>query len=196
MSKILLISVIALAIAGVMTGVFEVKVNTEKFSGVSSSVQTFFSDKDFVSNVQYYAITWKRKAELAVAGDTDKKFEVQMKHVEADTKALQAAIDASKSPAIVVLKSRLLDESLKNAKGAAEEISDDAIARVRDAWLKVLASANQQLQRLAGVAGEYEKYKQELENLAPALQGEARPDGRPSPSIDPTPSPTPVPLKF
>lgn len=186
MSKILLISVIALAIAGVVTGVFEVKVNTEKFSGVSSSVQQFFADKDFISNMQYYAITWKRKAELAVAGDNDKKFEVQMKHVEADVKALQEAIDASKSPAIVVLKSRLLDESLKNAKEAVEKISDDAIARVRDSWLKVLASANQQLGRLAGVAEEYKAYQEQLEGIAVS----------PSPSIDPTPSPTPVPLKF
>ncbi len=185
MSKLFLISIIALAVAGVISGVFEVRVHPEKFGNAFAGAKQFIGSKDIIANSQYYAITWMRKAEIAVAGDEDETFTIYMKHVEKDAEALKQAIDMNKSPGVVVAKSRLLDESLQRAKSAVETISDDAMARVRDQWVKVLSSANQQLGRLAGVAGEYQQYKEALEGIAPAQQEEAS---------DPTP--TPVPLKF
>ncbi len=183
MSKILLIAIILLAIAGVATGVIEVKVNPEKLGSVPTTISQAIGNGNILSQGEYYVITWKRKAEIAIANSDDKKFELYMKYVENDTKKLKEALDAKKGPDAILVRSKLLNESLGQAKKTVEDISDEAIAKVRDAWLKILASANQELGRLSGVADEYKKFQEQIEKIAP--------------SSSPQPSPTPkIELKF
>lgn len=180
MSKLLLIAIIALAIAGVATGVIEVRINSEKLSAVPATISQAIGSGNILSQGEYYVTTWKRKAEIAIANSDDKKFELYMKYVERDTEKLKEALDAKKSPDAIVLRSKLLNESLDEAKKAVEHISDEAIAKVRDAWLKALGNANQELARLSGVAEEYKKFQEEIEKIAPS----GSPEASPTPKIE------------
>lgn len=178
MSKLFLLAIIALAITGIFTGAIEVKINPSKLGNLPTAIGQAVGDGNIVSQAEYYFTTWKRKAEIAIPNSDDKKFDLYMKYVEQDTKTLQEALDAKKGPETIIIKSRLLNESLEAAKKAVEDISDEAIAKVRDAWLKVLAGANQQLGRLAGLADEYKKYQEKIEKIVPT----ATPDSKASPT--------------
>lgn len=180
MSKLLLLVIIGLAIAGIFTGVFEVKVNFEKLGDLPSTLQTTIG-ANAVTQAEYYFTTWKRKAEVSFAKSDDKKFELFMRYVENDTETLKDALDVKKGPDTIILRSKLLNESLVQAKEGIEKISDEALGKIRDAWLKVLASANSELGRLSGVADEYKKFQEQIEKIAPA------------PSTSPTPK---IELKF
>ncbi len=184
MIKLVLFLVIALAIVGVFTGAIKIQLDNEKLSALPSTVQQFVTNQSVASNALYYLTAWKRKAELAIAGSAEKKFELDMKYVGVDTEKLKAALDANSNPADIIVKTKLLNESIARAKQGVEEISDEAIAKLRDGWLKLLAAADLELQRLSGLADEYKKFQTELEKLAP------------SETPTPTPTETPVPLKF
>lgn len=181
MSKLLLIAIIALAAVGIFTGVIEVKINAEKLGSVPATISQAVGNGNILSQGEYYLTTWKRKAELTIANSNDKKFELNMKYVEQDTKKLKEALDAKKAPDAIILRSKLLGESVESAKKTIEDISDEAIGKLRDAWLKILASANVELGRLSGLADEYKKYQEKIKELAP------------SPQITPTPT---IELKF
>jgi hypothetical protein len=110
---------------------------------------------------------WKRKAEIAIANSDNKKFEYYMKYVEQDTKKLKEVLDVKKDPEIVIMRSKLLNESLTSAKKSLEAISEDKLAEIRDSWVKILANANGELARLSIVAGEYKQFQEEIEKIAP-----------------------------
>lgn len=186
MIKLVLAIVVALAVIGIFTGAIKIQLDNEKLSELPKTVLGFANNKSVASNFSYYFTAWKRKAELAIAGSTEKKFELDIKYVEIDTAKLKAALDANTNPAEILVKSKLLNESIVRAKQGAEEISDEAIARLRDSWLKILAAADLELQRLGGLADEYKKFQEELQKLAPVA----------TPTPSPTPTETPVPLKF
>lgn len=183
MSKLFLIAIIVLAVAGVATGVFEVKIHTEKLGTIPATFQQAVGQGNILSQAEYYLTTWKRQAEVTIANSDDKKFELFMKYVEQDTKKLKEALDTKKGPDVIIVKSRLLNGSLEDAKEGVEDISDEAISKVRDAWLKILASANTELGRLSGLADEYKKYQEQIESIAS------------SPTVTPAPTPT-IELKF
>jgi hypothetical protein len=182
MFKLLIFLLIVLGIVGIATGALQIRVDNEKLSKLPKTVQGFIGDQSVASNVQYYFTMWKRKAELAIAGSNEKKFDLDMKYVEIDTKNLKEALDATKNPSEIIMKSKLLTESIERAKQGLEDVSDEALTKVRDAWVKILAAADQELKRLPGVADEYKKFQEELSNIVA------------SPS--PQQTPTPVPLKF
>lgn len=186
MIKLILFLFIVLTVIGIFTGAIKIQLDNEKLSELPKSVLGFVNNQSVASNISYYLTDWKRKAELAFAGSKEKKFELDMKYVGIDTEKLKAALDANSNPADIIVKSKLLNESITRAKQGAEEISDEAIAKLRDQWLKILAAADQELGRLTSLADEYKKYQEELSRLAP------------SPAATPTPAvaATPVPLKF
>lgn len=167
MSKLLLLAIIGLAIAGIFTGVFEVKVNFEKLGSLPTTLQKTLGTGNAATQAEYYITTWKRKAEVAFANSDDKKFELFMKYVEKDTETLKDALDVKKGPDTIILRSKLLNESLVQAKDGIEKISDETLVKIRDAWLKVLASANGELGRLSGLADEYKKFQEQIEKIAP-----------------------------
>lgn len=187
MSKLFLIAIIVLAALAVVTGVVEVRLNTEKLGDIPATIQKAIGGKDLLAQGEYYLTGWKRKAELATTNGDDKKFELHVKYVEADTTSLKDALDANAQAAGIILKSKRLTESVNDAKAAANAVSEDTIARMRDTWLKALAEANVQLARLSGLAGEYEKYQKQLETLAPSATPEA---------ASPSPQEGAIPLKF
>lgn len=187
MSKLLLIAIIAIAGIGIATGAIEVKINSEKLSAIPAIVQDFITSKDLLAQGEYYITSWKRKAEVAMANSDDKKFDLYVKYVEIDTEKLQKALDSNAAPGSVIVRTKLLNESVDLAKKGVEDISEEAIASTRDSWLKTLADANTQLQRLSALAGEYKQYQEQLEDLAP------NPAEAPSPSPEATPE---IPLKF
>ena len=152
MSKLLLIAVIALAVAGILTGVIEVKINSQKLGAVPTTISQAIGSGNLLSQGEYYGTTWFRKAELAIANTDEKKFELNKKYVERDTEKLKEALDGKKAPDTIILRSKLLNESVEDAKEAIEKISEEALGKIRDAWLKALASANQELGRLSGIA--------------------------------------------
>lgn len=182
MFKLVFFLVIVFAIIGIATGAITIRVDNEKLSELPKTVQSFVTNQSVASQVTYYLTMWKRRVELAIAGSNEKKFELDIKYVGIDTEKLKLALDANTNPADVIVKSKLLSEGIARAKQGADEIPDKAIAKLRDQWLKILAAADQQLQRLSSLASEYKKYQEELQSLAPAHS--------PSPSV------TAIPLKF
>lgn len=190
MFKFALFVAIALGVIGIVTGSITIQLDAEKLSQLPKTVQEFVTDQNVASNISYYVTALKRKAELAIAGSKEKKFELDIKYVGIDTEKLKAALDANTKPAEIVAKSKLLSESIARAKQGAEEVSDEAIAKLRDSWLKTLAAADQELSRLSTLADDYKKFQEQIEKLAPS----------PSPSPMPNPSTSsgqaPFPLTF
>ncbi len=168
MSKLFLLLLIGLAIAGMATGVIDVRINFEKLGDLPGTVQQALGGGAFLSQAEYYVTTWKRKAETSFANSDDKKFELYMEYVKKDTETLKDALDAKKGPDTVILKSKLLNESLAQAKEIVEDITDESLEEVRDAWIVILAAANAELGRLSDLADEYKKYQEEIEKIAPA----------------------------
>lgn len=174
MFKLVLFLIVVIVAIGIFTGTIKIQIDSEKLNDLPKTAQALLNNQSVISNISYYFTIWKRKAELAIAGSAEKRFELDMKYVGIDTGKLKAALDANTNPADIIMKSKLLNESIARAKQGVEEISDQAIATLRDQWLKILAAADLELQRLSSLAGEYKKYQEQLEKLAP----------------------TPVPLKF
>lgn len=170
MSKLLLLAIIGLAIVGVITGVFEVKVHIDKIGNVPVTLQQVIGGGSVLPQAEYYITVWKRKAEIAFANTDSKKFEYYMKYVEQDTKRLKETLDTKKDPEIVLMHSKLLNESLENAKASIEIISKDELQKVRDSWVRILASANVELARLSILASEYKQFQEQIEKIAPSPQ--------------------------
>ncbi len=182
MFKLVLFLVVVIVVIGLFTGTIKIQIDSEKLNELPKTAQAFLSNQSVASDISYYFTMWKRKAELAIAGSAEKKFELDMKYVGIDTEKLKIALDTNTNPADIIVKSKVLNESIARAKQGVEEISDKAIATFRDQWLKILAAADLELQRLSSLASEYEKYQEQLEKLAPVHV------------VSPTPSA--IPLKF
>lgn len=170
MSKLLLLGIIILIVLGVFTGVFEVKVHLDKLGSAPATLQKVVGDGSFVSQAEYQITIWKRKAEIAIASTDSKKFDHFMKYVESDTKRLKETLDASKDPEIIIMHSNLLKESVESAKVSIEKLSDAELQKVRDAWVRILASANIELTRLTVLAKEYKEFQEKIEKNAPVLE--------------------------
>jgi len=168
MSKLLLLFIIGLIVVGVITGVFEVKVHVDKLGSVPATLQQTLGGGSFLPQVEYHFIVWKRKAEIAISNSDNKKFENYMKYVEQDTKRLKETLDTEKDPEIVIMHSKLLKESLESAKTSIGNISKDALQKLRDSWVKILANANMELARLSILAGEYKEFQEQIEKIAPS----------------------------
>jgi|SRR3989344_5889607 len=170
MYRLLFRIVLVAIVAGIALGVIEVKFHLDKIGGAPAAIQQAIGDGSVISQVEYYFTTWKRHVEVTISSSNNKKFEIRMKHVEQDTKKLQDALNAKKDPGVIIVKSKLLNESLGYAKEALEDVSDEALKKLRDPWVKTLASANQELARLPALADEYKKYQEQIENIVPSPQ--------------------------
>jgi hypothetical protein len=165
MIKMLLYIAVALSALGIYTGAIEVRIHAEKLSSISGLLHGVSSLEDVLAQGQYYGTVWKRQAELYFAGSVDAKFTLDVGYIKTDTAALKKALDANAKPNIVIVKSKLLKESVDRAKGELNSVSEKTIATLRSEYIQVFAEAQKQLERLNALSDKLKKYQTELESI-------------------------------
>lgn len=146
-------------------GAIQVTFHTEKLGNLSVITRGIGSWQDVVAKAQYYGIVGKRSVERYFASSTDAKFNLDVTYVQASAKDLAKALDSNAGVNIVVVKAKLLSDTLKSTKDEMKDVSKDEIAKVRDSALKAFADAQVQLDRLKAVADKYKEAQVQLEQL-------------------------------
>lgn len=166
MIKILLYIAVALSVVGIYTGVIEVRIRMEKLPAISSLSRGVSSWEDASAQARYYGTRWKRQAELYFAGSIDAKFTLDVGYVKTDTATLKKALDANATPKSIIVKSKLLKESVDRARGALDSVSEKTIAKLRDEYVRVFAEAQKQMERLSALSEKFKQYQTELESIS------------------------------
>jgi hypothetical protein len=166
MIKAIIYLAVALSALGIYMGVIQVNFHLEKLGNISSITHGIGNWQDAVAQGQYYGTVWKRTAELYFASSADAKFNLDVGYVSSDSENLKKALDAGSGVNIIVIKSKLLSDTLNRAKDEMKNVSKDGIAKVRDDALKAFASAQVQLDRLQAVANQYKDAQSKLEQIA------------------------------
>ena len=170
MIKLLIYAAFALVLLGTYMGAIEVKFHPEKLGNISAITQGVGSWQDALAKGQYYGTIWKRGIERYFASSADAKFNLDIAYVKNDTENLKKVLEANGGVNVIVIKAKLLSETLATAKDELKNVSEDGIAKVRDDALKVFAQAQIQLDRLKGVANQYKQAQDQLEQFAVPLK--------------------------
>lgn len=157
---------VALSAIGIYMGALQVTFHPEKLGNISAITQGVGSWQDAVAKLQYYGILGKRSVERSFASSVDAKFSLDITYLKADASSLGKALDANAGVNIIVVKAKLLSDTLNRAKDEMKDVSKDGIAKNRDDALRAFADAQVQLDRLKAVANTYKQAQDQLEQLA------------------------------
>ena len=166
MIKAIVYLVVALSALGIYMGAIQVTFHPEKLGNLSAITQGVGSWQDAVAKLQYYGTLGKRGVERYLASSADAKFSLDVTYVKADASSLAKALDANAGVNIIVVKAKLLSDTLNRTKNEMKDVSKDSIAKNRDDALKAFVDAQIQLDRLKAVANTYKQAQDQLEQLA------------------------------
>ncbi len=172
MSRLAIIIAAAVIAVLIVSDVIEIKLNPERLAQVTTAMNQSASSKGVLAEVRSFGVRLKRKGELFLADNANRKMVLSLGYVETDTERLNSIIDTEETPKAIVPQAELLVDSLQQVKDFTAAASADALAEVTDRSREVLAAASTSLERLKQLQEEYQWYQERLADVTSNLEGE------------------------
>src|SRR3989338_6531699 len=108
MSKLLVLFVGAIIVVLFLTGVVEVKFNADKTGEVPKLAGSLLKEKSKIERGRTVSVGLKRKVELFIVQDKEKRLVLSLLYVKTDAKRLKTLIDKKADPQALLPQAELL----------------------------------------------------------------------------------------
>lgn len=212
MSKLLILFVVAIICVLFLTGMVEVQFHPQKYLDIPAITNNLLSEKTTVEKGRTYAVSVKRKAELFIVQDKEKRLVLSLLYVKTDAERLKDLISRKVTAPTLLPQAELLVSSIDLVRKNAEKAPVEVVASLKTESSKSFAIAQEALSGLQGqyeqfetIHGEFTRLTQSLESQIGQLgldtkqpepnQANNTPDESNEPA-ESTPEASPIPLKF
>src|SRR3989344_2820877 len=114
MSKITFLAIVAVVI-GIVGGVLEVKVHTDKLSSIPGVIMGMVQNGSCYEKGRQYITSLKRTGEFMIIKDEKQRLELAAGYIEADAQRLNSLLEEKKSAETIMPQAELLSISIERA---------------------------------------------------------------------------------
>lgn len=211
MSKLLIFFLAAVLAVLILTGIVEIKFHPQEYVNIPALTNNILNEKTTLEKARTYTISLKRKAELFIVQDKEKRLVLSLLYVKTDAERLKDMIDKKVTAPALLPQAELLVSSIDLVRKNAEKAPVEVVASLKAESSKSFAIAQEALSGLQGQYEQFETIHSEFTRLTQSLESQigqlglntdnqaANQDIAPDPSataVQPAPSPDNIPLKF
>ena len=211
MSKLLIFFMAAILAVLILTGIVEIKFHPQEYVNIPALTNNILNEKTTLEKARTYTVAIKRKAELFIVQDKEKRLVLSLLYVKTDAERLKDLIDKKVSAPALLPQAELLVSSIDLVRKNAEKAPVEVVASLKAESSKSFAIAKEALSGLQGQYEQFETIHSEFTRLTQSLESqigqlglntneqEANQNVSPDPNPDetqPTPSANTIPLKF
>lgn len=156
----------------IWTGILEVNFNFSpgEVSDVPGVANTIVKEKTTYEKGRAYVIGLKRRGELFVVRNREKRLVLALLYVKNDSARLEELIDSGTSAEGLLPQTELLISSLNQVRTNAQKAPVEVVASLKKESAAAFSDAQYSLGRLQEQHQDYEKIQDEFERLTRALE--------------------------
>lgn len=211
MSKLLIFFLAAVLAVLILTGIVEIKFHPQEYVNIPALTNNILNEKTTLEKARTYSVSLKRKAELFIVQDKEKRLVLSLLYVKTDAERLKDMIDKKVTAPALLPQAELLVSSIDLVRKNAEKAPVEVVASLKAESRKSFAIAQEALSGLQGQYEQFETIHSEFTRLTKSLESQigqlglnaddqsANQDITPDPNatdVQPAPSPNNIPLKF
>ena len=155
MSKIFLLFIAALVSVLFLTGIVEVQFHPQKYVDIPEIANNIISEKTTLEKGRTYTVSIKRKAELFIVQDKEKKLVLSLLDVKTDAERLKELINREVTAPALLPQAELLVSSIDLVRKNAEKAPVEVVASLKEESSKSFSIAQE---ALSGLQGQYEQF--------------------------------------
>jgi len=170
MSKLLLLFIAAFIAVLLLTGIVEVKFQPQKYIDIPGIASTVIKEKTTVEKGRAYLVNVKRKAELFIVQDKEKRLVLSLLYVKTDAERLKELISKNISAPALLPQAELLVTSIDLVRKNAEKAPVEVVADMKNESTKSFTLAQQALSGLQDQYEQFEEIHSEFTRLTESLE--------------------------
>lgn len=170
MSKLLILFMVALVSVLLLTGIVEVKVQPQKYIDIPDIASSVVKEKTTVEKGRTYLVGVKRKIELFVIQDKEKRLVLSLLYVKTDAERLKELIAKQVTAPALLPQAELLISSIDLVRKNAEKAPVEVVAGMKAESTKSFTLAQE---ALGGLQMQYEQFEvihKEFNRLTTSLE--------------------------
>lgn len=186
MSKLWLVLVVAMLGGALWAGVIEVNFKPKPLPEIPAVANTLLKEKATFEKTRAYLLGLKRKGEMVVIRDKEKRLVVALLYVKNDAVRLEELIANAASQESILPQAKLLVKSLSLVRLNAQKAPVEVVASLKQESSKTFAQAQTALGGLQKQNEEYTQIHQEFSRLTKSLEqqiGELGLEKTPQPDV-------------
>jgi len=172
MSKLLILFVTAIVCVLFLTGMVEVKFHPQKYVDIPALTNNIISEKTTLEKGRAYTIAIKRKAELFIVQDKEKRLVLSLLYVKTDAQRLKDLIAKKVTAPALLPQAELLVSSIDLVRKNAEKAPVAVVASLKVESSKSFTIAQEALSGLQGQYEEFETIHGEFTRLTESLESQ------------------------
>ena len=170
MSKLLLLFIAAFVAVLLLTGIVEVKFQPQKYVDVPGLANSVIKEKTTIEKGRSYLISAKRKTELFIVQDKEKRLVLSLLYVKTDAERLQELINKEVSAPALLPQAELLVKSIDLVRKNAEKAPVEVVADMKAESAKSFTIAQEALSGLQDQYEQFEVIHKEFSRLTTSLE--------------------------
>lgn len=170
MSKIWLALVVAAIGGAIWSGVIEVNLKSQKLPEIPAISNNFLKEKATYEKGRAYLVGLKRKGEMIIVRDKEKRLVLSLLYVKNDSSRLEELIAKALSQASIIPQAELLVWSINLVRENAQKAPVEVVASLKQDSVKTFSQAQIALGGLKKEQAEYAAIHQEFNRLTHSLE--------------------------
>lgn len=170
MSKLLILFIAAFVSVLLLTGIVEVKFQPQKYIDVPEIANSLIKEKTSVEKGRAYVVGAKRKVELFVIQDKEKRLVLSLLYVKTDAERLKELINKKITAPALLPQAELLVNSIDLVRKNAEKAPVEVVADMKVESTKSFTLAKEALGNLQEQYEQFEVIHDEFNRLTKSLE--------------------------
>lgn len=170
MSKLLILFILAFASVLLLTGIVEVKFQPQKYINVPEIADSLIKEKTSVEKGRAYVVGAKRKVELFVIQDKEKRLVLSLVYVKTDAERLKELIEKKITAPAILPQAEMLVKSIDLVRKNAEKAPVEVVADMKMESTKSFKLAQEALGNLQEQYEQFEVIHDEFNRLTTSLE--------------------------
>jgi|GEM_PF-6176437 hypothetical protein len=170
MSKILMLFIAAFVSVLLLTGIVELKFQPQKYVDVPEIASSLIKEKTSIEKGRAYAVGAKRKVELFVIQDKEKRLVLSLLYVKTDAQRLKELIEKEITAPALLPQAEMLVKSIDLVRTNAEKAPVEVVADMKVESTKSFTLAQEALGNLQEQYEEFEVIHTEFNRLTKSLE--------------------------
>jgi hypothetical protein len=170
MSKLMLLFIAAFIAVLLLTGILEIKFQPQKYIDIPNIANSVVKEKTTVEKGRAYMVGVKRKVELFVIQDKEKRLVLSLLYVKTDAERLKELIEKQTTAPALLPQAELLVNSIDLVRKNAEKAPVEVVADMKSESAKSFTLAQEALGSLQDQYEQFEKIHSEFNRLTKSLE--------------------------
>lgn len=169
MSKLLLVLAVGVISVLIMTDVVEVSFHADKYKNIPALAGSLIKDKATIERGRAAVVGAKRRVELFMTQDKEKRLALALLYVKADAKRLKELTQGDLNVAVILPPARLLVASIDRVRSISEEAPADVVAKMKRNSEESFSLAREALSGLQSQHEQFEELYKDFSRLSATL---------------------------